>query len=486
MRHHGGVPPPDRLAALDAAFLDLETPRAPLHVGWTLRFEGRPPSRAALRRHLAGRLDRVPRFRRVVRSTAAGLAWVDDPGFDVAHHVDAVHLPAPGGPAELRETAGALLGRTLDPARPLWRFYLVDGLRDGGFAVVGQAHHALVDGIAAIEVATLLFDLAGAPDERTALPAAWRPSRAPSPLAAATSETARLARGTAETVASLARFAAQPGAVAASMRDAGAALSDLLVPAPQTALDRSVTRERRVAFASVPFAAVREAGARRSATVNDVFLAAATLALGNALRRRGERPAGLKAMVPVNVREGDAAALGNAISFMSVWLPVTEPDPTLVLRHIRDATRAAKRGGAARPMGAIARAGDLLPGLARRAVTQATARAASFNAVISNVPGPPVDLALLGRRLVSVHPAVPLLDGHAISVGAVSYDGRLHVGLYADAAVVPDAIEIARDLESAFDALRLAPERPNAGPTPWRDRARAKRDAARQPAPARP
>src|SRR4051794_35418377 len=147
----------DRLTALDAAFLDLESPRAPLHVGWTLRFAGAPPTLAALRRHIDARLDRVPRFRRRLADLPGGIAWVDDQGFDIARHVHYVSLPAPGWMADLRATAGTLLSQPLDLSRPLWRMYLVDGLSDG-FALIGQAHHALVDGIAAVEVAVLLFD----------------------------------------------------------------------------------------------------------------------------------------------------------------------------------------------------------------------------------------------------------------------------------------------------------------------------------------
>jgi WS/DGAT/MGAT family acyltransferase len=489
MRQDGGVPPLDRLAALDAAFLDLETARAPLHVGWTMRFDGRPPSLGALRRHLAGRLDRVPRFRRVVTRTPGGLAWLDDHGFDVARHVEAVTLPSPGGPGELRETAGILLGRALDPGRPLWRLYLVDGLRDGGFAIVGQAHHALVDGIAAIQVAMLLFDAAGqepappAPGARLA--AAWRPDPAPSPLRAVAGGGARAARDAAGAAAALARTARHPSGTAAALRDARGALADVLAPAPPTPLDRSLTAERRIAFAGAPLEDVRAAGRRRGATVNDMLLAASSLALRAALRRRGEHPARLKALVPVNVRAQDDTALGNAISFVAVWLPVDEADPTTVLRAIRDSTRAAKRDGAARPLAAVARAGDLLPAAGRRAVARTAVRAASFNVVVSNVPGPPVELVLLGRRLASVHPAVPLLDGHALSVGALSYAGRLNVGLCADAEALPDAVEIARELESAFDALRLAPERPPAGETPWSRRARDRRGGPAQRAASR-
>ena len=163
---HASVPPIDRLSALDAAFLDLDSARAPLHVGWTILVDGRAPSLSALRRHVEGRLEHVPRFRRRVAQPPLGLGdqhWADDPGFDIARHVHAMTLAPPAGPGELRELAGALLSAPLDRAHPLWRMYLVGGLQGGGWAVVGQAHHALVDGIAAVEVAMLLFDAAGHP-----------------------------------------------------------------------------------------------------------------------------------------------------------------------------------------------------------------------------------------------------------------------------------------------------------------------------------
>jgi diacylglycerol O-acyltransferase len=464
----------DRLSALDTAFLDLETPRAPLHVGWTLRFDEAPPTLAALRRHLNGRLDRVPRFRRRLADLPGGLAWVDDARFDVAHHVHQVWLPAPGAAGDLRDTAGALLSRPLDHDRPLWRMYLVGGLAGGGFALVGQVHHALVDGIAAIEVATLLFD-----DGTPAGPSRWLPAPAPTTVHAARESAQARVSGGVRALGALARAVSHPAGGAAAVRGAVDALGDVSSPAPSTALDRSLTVRRVVAFGSAPLDDVREAGRRRGATVNDVLLAATALALGRALARRGERPRALKALVPVSVREAGAAGdLGNAVSFAAIELPLGETDPTALLRTVRDRTRAAKRDGAARPLDVLARAGDLLPAAGRRAVARTAARVASFNAVVSNVPGPPTELSLMGRPIKSVHPAVPLLDGHGLTICGLSYAGRLQLGIYADADVLPDAVDVARDMESAFDALRLAPARAATGATPWRARARQRRQRA--------
>jgi diacylglycerol O-acyltransferase len=465
------VPPIDRLSALDAAFLDLDSARAPLHVGWTILVDGRAPSLSALRRHVGGRLEHVPRFRRRLAHPRLGLGdlqWVDDAGFDIARHVQAMTLAPPAGPGELRELAGALLSAPLDPAHPLWRMYLVSGLRGGGWAVVGQAHHALVDGIAAVEVAMLLFDATGHVSAPST-PARWSPAAPPStPATMAAFARSRLGGA--------ARAARATAATVAHAGDVSDAVRQLATPAPATALDRSATNRRAVGFGVTSLQGAREAGRRHGATINDVLLAASTLALGGALRRRGERPSTVKVLVPVNVRgRGEAAGLGNRISFVTVSLPVGLTDPIDILRRVRGETQARKNGGAAAPLEALSELAELVPGRVRRVIARAASHAASFNAVVSNVPGPPVELDLLGRRVNAIFPSVPFLQGHALSIGALSYRGRLHCGVYADAAVVPDAVDIARDLEAAFDALRVGP---GAHDTPWRARAVSRRQRA--------
>ena len=467
-------PAPDRLSALDASFLDLDTAAAPLHVGWTMRFEGNAPPLAQLRRHLEARLHAVPRFRRRVAAPRLGLGdlrWSDDPGFDIAHHVHALRLAAPGGPAELRELAGMLLSKPLDPARPLWRIYLVDGLDRGGFALIGQAHHALVDGIAAIEVALLLFTPDPPPPaEGHADGGPWRPALPASVPANATAAVrARLGEGS-RTARALVGAARRTDP--ARLREVAGAIEAFARPSAPTSLDRTAGPERAVAFATTDLEGVREVGKRHGGTINDVLLAACTLALGRALRRRGERPEAIKVLVPVNVRDG-ATSAGNKISFIGINLPVAEMDPLRVLRSVRAQTRAAKAAGEAGPLAALADAADALPASARRAVTRTAAKAASFTAIVSNVPGPPVDLGLLGRPLASIFPAVPILDGHSLTIGALSYRGRLHLGITADAVVVPDALDLGRDLEQAFDTLRVLPVAREV--TPWRERARDRR-----------
>jgi len=484
----------DRPTALDLAFLDLETPQAPLHVGWTLRFDGAAPPVAALRRHLDARLDAVPRFRRRLERPALGAPrWVDDAGFDVARHVFGVALAAPGGDEELRAVAGALLSRPLPADRPLWRMYLVEGpdaAGSGGFALVGQAHHALVDGVAAVAVARLLFGPAAGGGGGAG--SSWVPARragAGEALLESAGARARAVGGAARDVAG-ALWGAPTGGesprssaerATAVLQDAARAVEGLARPGLATSLERSVSARRAVAYADVALDAVRETGRRRGATVNDVLLAATAVALRAALRRRGEPAAAIRALVPVSVRAGEDPALGNRISFLPVELPLGEPDPGRVLALVHARAAAAKAGGGTGVLDALGRAADALPGPGRRLVARSALRALPFTLVVSNVPGPPVALELLGRPLRGVHPMVPLLHGHALSVGAVSFAGRLWIGLATDAEVMADVDQVARDLAGAFAALaRPAPAPAPAGEalSPWRARARERRQRA--------
>lgn len=502
--------PADRLTVLDDAFLALDSPNAPLHVGWTIRIDGRAPSVSGLRRHLHSRMDRVPRFRRRLLGTAlAGgeLRWEDDHGFDIANHVTVVHAPAGADDEALRGLAGRLLSTPLPLDRPLWRVYLVDGLRDG-FAVVGQAHHALIDGIAAIEVAALLFDAEPNPKAERGTP--WRPQRLGTAEAALSlardrlrlgagqgAALARAGRQTATKTKDLVRLPASPPTRLDPPAEAArtvAALTDLLRPSAGTPIAATSGRHRELGLAVLDLEAVRRAGRHHGATVNDVLLTCVGHALGHALQRRDENPVPLKAMMPVNVRTGSAQDLGNALSLVFLDLPADREDPEVALRAVVERTRRIKDEDYAATLTGIVRLADLIPTAGRRAVSKVLGAVTNFDVTVSNVPGPEVPLYLLGRRVRAVFPAVPLWEGQGLTVGALSYCGRMHVCVYADRGVVPDAQHIAADVLRASQALDPqravgAPEsspglnRPAASSTvtPWSRRARQRRATARTP-----
>ncbi|MFM8883387.1 MAG: wax ester/triacylglycerol synthase domain-containing protein, partial [Solirubrobacterales bacterium] len=332
--------PFDRLSALDCVFLDLETERAPMTVGWTMRFRGEPPPLGELREAVEGRLDSVPRLRRRLVQPAFGLGdahWVDDPAFSVASHVGSVHLVPSEGPRRLEEIAGRLLSEPLDRERPLWRLQLVTGLEPGGFAIVGQAHHALVDGVAAIEIATVLFDGTGA----ATAPVPWQPAPEPSTAEMLTaSALSRIGAG-GDVATTVARSLASG---ADTVREALSILATLVTPMPRTALERSATSRRTVATVSAEIGPVRESVGRYGATLNDALLAASSVAVGRALARRGEEPDHVRVLVPADVRDdGEGAAdHGNRISILAVELPLGRPDLERTLKTVRARTRTLK------------------------------------------------------------------------------------------------------------------------------------------------
>jgi WS/DGAT/MGAT family acyltransferase len=249
-----------------------------------------------------------------------------------------------------------------------------------------------------------------------------------------------------------ARALTMPGPGAAA--EASGTLRDLLRPAPVTSIDAGRGHRRAVAFADAGLGAVREAGRARGATVNDVLLAASSLALGAALRRRGEAHEELKALVPVSVR-AEPSQLGNRLSFVVVSLPVAARDAPAALDRIVVQTRRAKGSQGATSVADLAEVLELLPPAGRSLTVRLALRLASFNVIVSNVPGPEMPLYLMGRRVTAIHPAVPVVERHGLTIGALSYAGRIGIGLYANAAAVPDVVEIGRDLESAMDALRV-------------------------------
>jgi diacylglycerol O-acyltransferase / wax synthase len=450
----------DSLSALDESFLRLETPAAHMHVGWTLLLDGEPPSLRALRRHVAGRLALLPRFRRRVVHSRLRLhdpVWVDDEEFAVARHVLGVQVPPGGGTAELRTLAGELLSAPLDRRRPLWRLYMVTGLRGGRFAIVGQAHHALTDGLGAVALATLLLDRE--PVSTAITPRSFEAAAPPGVLERIASSTGeRLELGRRAGTLAL-RTLMHPGTVAeglGALRRLGGALAAVGSRAPATALNRPIGSRRAVAFARLPLPVARDLGRRVGAGDDDVVLATAALALGRYLRRADECHPWLRVLVPVNTRGAEADELGNQVSAMFVELPVGERDPAAVLGEVARQSQRNKRVKTAEPLDAMFRASRLAPAPLRDVFAWLLSRPQAFNAVLSNVPGPAEPRYLLGRRVQAAYPAIPLAQGHGLSIGVLSYCGSLHVGLYADPEIVPDVVAVARDFAGAFDSLRLA------------------------------
>ena len=444
-----------RLSALDAAFLAVERDDAPMHVGWVSTFEGSSPGFAAVRDHLAERLEGAPRYRQKLAPVPFGLhepVWVDDADFAIDDHV----LPAEGD--DLDSIVDAIFSTRLPRDRPLWQLWIVDQLPGDGFALIGKMHHCMVDGAAVAELGRRILD-ADPESGRTGRAAA--DARAPSP---APSSPALLLRGALDRALDGARLALSAGRLAATpdgVRDlpglARTAKHTLLPPAPGSSLNVTGAAARRHVRLSRPLDEVRAIRRRFGVTPNDVVLAACAGALRRTAERRGEPPARLKVMVPADVRSAaDDPGAGNRITFVFLELPCDEPDPVGRLERIGAVTAKRRHDGDADAMDAAFGMLALTPPPLQRALAHAFAHPRLFNLTISSVAGPAVPRYMVGCRLREVHSAVPLSGRHALSIGVVTVAGRVCFGLLGDARALPDADEIGADVGAAFDELAAA------------------------------
>jgi len=435
--------------------------RGPIHVnvGAALILEGDPPTLDELLEHVESRLALVPRFRQRVQATPLQITnpvWADDPGFDLEWHVRHVALPRPGSTDQLRELVGRVMSTPLDLERPLWQLYLVEGLERGRHAYISKTHHALVDGVSAVDVGTIMLDPNPEGTEMPIPEERWDPD-VPSPellfVRAATdriSTPMRAARKAALGALSMPRETA--GRV---MRTAEsfAGLAAGGPTAPRTFLNEEIGRDRRVAFVRTELDALKQARGETGATVNDVILAVATGGLRRLFERRGEAvPDQLVALVPMSIRRSDEhLELGNRIATLMVALPLSEPDPAERLRLVHAETTRVKESEQARAASLVIEATGWTPPTINRVLADVISRQLNWNLVVSNVPGPQMPFYLLGRRMVEVYPVVPLSpQQHALSIGVVSYDGGVFFGITADRNLFADIDEVAADLEAAL------------------------------------
>lgn len=457
------MPSGDRLSGLDTSFLRLENDRAHMHVASLTIFDGPPPAFSDLCDHIESRLDLVPRYRQRIAEVPAQLGrpvWVDDPHFNLRYHLRHTALPHPGGDAELRRLAGRVFALRLDRDRPLWEIWMVEGLRDGRWAMLSKTHHALVDGVSGIDITTIVYDLDPEPARPLTPAGRWEPQ--PMPTSAqllARAVTDRLVQPRA-IVDELVAFSHGPrrmlGGLLRQARDMGGFALVGLHPVPRTPLNVAIGPHRRYAWVDADLAEFKQIKNHAGGTVNDVVLAAVAGAIGRFLRRRGfeTEDVVLRAMVPVSVRaEDEHGALGNKVAAMWAPLPIGLQDPAAQLRAITEAMRHLKDSGQA--VGAQ-RLTELL-GFAPPTILSQAMRLAPHqrycNLVVTNVPGPQVPLYVLGRRLRALYPVVPVFDRLALNVAVLSYDGRLGFGLLGDYDAVPDLELLADDLRDAIAAL---------------------------------
>ncbi len=461
----------ERLTALDLSFLRFEEfdPTVHMHVGAVALFELGPLGNEhggldidRIRLGIEATLGESPRFRQKLASLPLvdTPVWIDDARFNIAYHVRHTALPRPGTVRQLKRLAGRIFSQRLDRSKPLWEFWLVEGLEDGRFALIAKAHHCLVDGMSGFDLLARMMRLDPDPTVTPARP--WIPRPAPSTVRLLRGELSRRASLPFDLTGAGLRALGSPISSAGRLRQASAALFEALSanlsPTPPTPLNVDIGPYRRFDWRRFDLASVKEVKERVGGTVNDVVLACVAGAVRRFLAQRGERPdqRSFRAMVPVSIRgEGERGIEGNRVVSLTAQLPIDTADPLLRLERVRETTRRLKRSRQARGVELFEEITDRLSPRLFFDVVRRTARD-SYNMVVTNVPGPQTSCWLLGGKMLEVYPLVPLFVGQALGIALFSYNGGLYWGLNADWDALPDLHEFAGFLEEDFEALRKA------------------------------
>jgi WS/DGAT/MGAT family acyltransferase len=458
----------ERLSALDATFLAIETPNVHMHVGAVHLFRGEPLrapdggldferirelSEPALRRsgRFRQRLERIPGFGHPV--------WVDDPRFNLDYHLRHTSLPEPGDVRQLKRLAGRIFSQKLDPHRPLWEMWIIEGLDDGRFAVLTKIHHCMIDGISGADLmAGFMQDSA---EERLATSRVpWVPRPQPSGLQLVTEELRRRASLPGKMVRAGLSALWNPLKTLEGTEHAveamAAAVSHGLGSASATPLNDPIGPYRRFDWARLELSALKKVKERLGGTLNDVVLAVVAGAMREFLGRRSVSVEGIdfRAMLPVNVRaEDQRGKLGNRVAFLIARLPLQEKDPNARLRCVIETTQELKASSTVAGGELMEEISDWTTGALFSGFSRLTARARSYNMVVTNIPGPQFPVYFAGAQMDEIYPLVPLFSNQALGIALFSYNGTLFWGLNADWDALPDLHDLVLLMHQEFEAL---------------------------------
>ena len=457
----------DRLSALDVSFLYLEERTTPMHVGSVAVF-AEPDTgfdHDRLVQLIKHRIAFVPRYRQRIRWVPAKVAnpvWVDDEHFDVTYHVRRSALPRPGTDEQLKDLVARIMSRHLDRNRPLWEMYLVEGLSDHRFAIITKTHHAMVDGLSAVDIGQVILDVT--PNPRDTIADVWRPAREPTGLELWAGGVADWMRSPADVAVNM-RTGLQDAhdsmkRLGRSVGGVVSAVSTVVRPPATSPLNAEIGEQRRFETAATSLADHRRIRQAHGGTVNDVVLAVVCGALREWLQMRGESlnaRSQVRVMVPVSVRETESASsgAGNEIAAFLVDLPVGEPDPVVRLQRITFEMGQYKASnqmmGAQAIIGIAGFSPPTIHALGARAVSGLSQRV--WNTTVTNVPGPQFPLYAGGCEMLAAYPVVPLARNQAVTIGLTSYNGGVFYGLLGDREAMADLDVLAGCLVSSLAEL---------------------------------
>ena len=454
------------LKGLDASFLYLESAEVPMHVGALHLIEKpkrlRLPFVEVVRAHVGKRLHLSPVLEQRLKFLPMDLGhpvWERVAAVDLDTHIISLKLPAGSGYQALNKLVAKLHGELLPRDRPLWQFYVIEGLRSGEIGFYTKIHHAALDGQAGVVLANALLDLQATPRE-----VPERGASKPKPILKSRALIGAAFRSTVQQYLKVIKLVPEVARAVASMAsvDGAGAWLKKLKSAPKTPFNVQIDGGRSFATASVSLKASKAIARAHGVTLNDLVLFMVSSALRDYLKRRKLLPEeSLIAAVPVSLREKGNTEINNQATMVLANLGTDHADPLARLAAIVASMNQVKAAtGQLKNMiptdypslGAPWLVGGLNTLLGRTRLADHVRLPA--NVIISNVPGPPVDLYLAGGRLLSYFPVSIPIHGLALNITVQSYGDRLDFGLIAGSNAVPHPEKIAAGIEAALKLLQ--------------------------------
>src|SRR5271166_3949416 len=480
----------ERIAPVDTWWLRMDRPHNLMTIVTVWILEG-PVALDRLEKQLGERHLTYRRYRQKVEFARGGPYWVDDPHFDLAHHMRRVRLPGRGGKEALERFAGDLASEPFDFNHPLWTIHIVEKY-EGGAAVVLRWHHAMADGAALIGVTMALVDGPVGESRRAAPPdedEGWLQTLMAPVVAAVNAGTQATS-----TLGAALDLARHPLRAVDYLRDGAGVAGELaymlsMKSDSATRFKGKPTGSKRVAWCEpLKLPVVKAVSRALGCTINDMLLSCVAGAMRGYLADKGDRTQGVEvgALVPIDLREPGDVSLGNRFGVLTVFLPVGIEHPLERLMTVRQRMLELKTSyEPATTLGLFAALGYLPKTVQDRLLDLLAGRA---TAVMTNVPGPTEPLKIAGSILKQSLFWVPQTGDVGMGVSIFSYAGQVQFGLTTDAALTPDPEAVVSRFPEEFekylyDALLDPPpleEEPEAGETASRPRlpARGKKESA--------
>jgi diacylglycerol O-acyltransferase / wax synthase len=445
------------MSRVDTAWLRMERATNPMMITGVLMF-AEPMSLKALKQVVKQRFLSYARFRQKPVDTPAGAYWQDDEHFDLDWHVQESALPGKADKKALERFVSQLASSPLDASKPLWQFHLVERY-DGGSALVARIHHSYADGIALVQVLLSLTDTTRTAAKGSELDKAWLKQEA-APVARRVGAAERYMKLGGKLMGQGMAMYRDPSLAGVLAKEGGEIARELLYALalpddPPSLLRGDLGVTKRVAWAEpLDLEEVKAVGRACDCTVNDVLMAAAAGALRDYMLERGADIDGitLRATVPVNLRPLEhAKKLGNHFGLVFLDLPVGEPNPIRRLEYVAECMNQLKTSRQAIVAFGLLAALGMAPTALQSIALEMFSRKAT--AVATNVPGPQQPLYMAGCTLKEMMFWVPQTGSIGIGISIMSYNGRVHFGLIADAKLIPDPDAVIRRFGPEFDKL---------------------------------